>query len=202
MSCGVMHGLSQKLLSLTRAGVADCRIGALKHHGEDMHKPWTRPLMIALLATAGLLAACDQERIAKLEEGVATENDVRKQFGEPTQIVEHADGSKLLEYPRQPEGWTNYAIEIGADGKMSSLRQLLSPANFAKVETGMSQMAVRKLLGIPAKKITYPPKPDEEVWTWHFQQGQDKKDFDVVFNKQGQVQSTATSDDQRQQNRN
>lgn len=167
-----------------------------------MHKFWTRPLMIALLSAAGLLAACDQERIAKLEEGVATEADVRKQFGEPTQIVEHADGSKLLEYPRQPEGWTNYAIEIGADGKMSSLRQLLTPANFAKVEPGMSQMAVRKLLGIPAKKITYPPKPDEEVWTWHFQQGQDKKDFDVVFNKLGQVQNTAISDDQRQQNRN
>jgi outer membrane protein assembly factor BamE (lipoprotein component of BamABCDE complex) len=167
-----------------------------------MHKPWARPLMITLLAATGLLAACDQERVAKLEEGVATETDVRKQFGEPAQIVEHADGSKLLEYPRQPEGWTNYAIEIGADGKMSSLRQLLTPANFAKVEPGMQQMAVRKLLGIPAKKITYPPKPDEEVWTWHFQQGQDKKDFDVVFNKQGQVQSTAISDDQRQQNRN
>jgi outer membrane protein assembly factor BamE (lipoprotein component of BamABCDE complex) len=158
--------------------------------------------VFTLFLVASLLTACDPQRAEKLEEGLSTEADVRKQFGEPTQIVEHADGSKLLEYPRQPEGWTNYAIEIGADGKMSSLRQLLSPANFAKVAPGMNQMAVRKLLGIPAKKITYPPKPDEEVWTWHFQQGQDKKDFDVVFNPQGQVQSTAISDDQRQQNRN
>jgi hypothetical protein len=155
----------------------------------------------ALLLIAGLITGCDPQRIEKLEEGVATETDVRKQFGEPVQIVEHADGSKLLEYPRQPEGWTNYAIEIGADGKMSSLRQLLTPTNFAKVQPGMSQAEVRKMLGIPAKKITYPPKPDEEVWTWHFQQGQDKKDFDVVFNRQGQVQSTATSDDLRQQDR-
>ena len=163
-----------------------------------MHRPWTRPLMIALLAAAGLLTACDQERVAKLEEGVATETDVRKQFGEPTQIVEHADGSKLLEYPRQPEGWTNYAIEIGADGKMSSLRQLLTPINFAKVQAGMDQAEVRRTLGKPAKTQRYSMKPDEEVWEWRFMDGQQKKVFNVTFDRDARVLHSAISDDPRE----
>ncbi|MFT3772313.1 MAG: hypothetical protein QM820_43515 [Minicystis sp.] len=39
---------------------------------------------MALAAT--LLQACDPQRIDALEEGVATEADVRKQFGEPEKM--------------------------------------------------------------------------------------------------------------------
>ena len=35
-----------------------------------------------LLALAGLTAGCDEQRAQQLEEGVATEADVRRQFGE------------------------------------------------------------------------------------------------------------------------
>jgi len=91
---------------------------------------------VALIAVA-MLAACDARRVAKLEEGVATEAQVRQQFGEPAQIIEQPDGSRQFEYPRQPEGWTNYLITIGPDGKMSSLRQLLNEDNFAKVQPGL-----------------------------------------------------------------
>ena len=151
-----------------------------------------------ILAAAALLSACDQQRIEKLEEGVATEADVRKQFGEPTQIIEKADGSKVFEYPRQPEGSTNYVITIGADGKMSSLRQLLTPTNFAKVQAGMDQAEVRRTLGKPAKSQRYAMKPDEEVWEWRFMDGQQKKVFNVTFDRDAKVLSTATMDDPRE----
>ena len=134
-------------------------------------------LLAILLAAAAALAACDQQRIEKLEEGVATEADVRRQFGEPVQITEKADGSKVLEYPRQPEGSTNYLITIGADGKMSSLRQLLTPINFAKVQPGMDQAEVRRTLGKPARTQRFAMKPDEDVWEWRFLDGQQKKVF-------------------------
>lgn len=157
-----------------------------------------RPLLITLLAAVAWLTGCDEQRAQKLEEGVSTEADVRKQFGEPVQIVERADGSKLLAYPRQPEGWTNVEIVIGADRKMASLRQLLTPANFARVQPGMSQDEVRKLLGRHARTLRYATKPGEEVWRWQFMSGQDKKVFDVSFDREGRVLSSGIADDERQ----
>ncbi len=158
-----------------------------------------RPVLIPLLlAAASLLSACDEQRAAKLEEGVSTEADVRRSFGEPAQITERADGSKLLAYPRQPEGWTNYEAEISADGKLASLRQLLTEANFAKVQAGMPQAAVTRLLGRHARELRYATQPGQPVWRWHVQRGQDKKVFDVVFDASGQVLSATLADDERQ----
>ena len=154
--------------------------------------------LLALLAGLVLLPGCDEQRAAKLEEGLSTEADVRRQFGEPVQIVERADGSKLLAYPRQPEGWTNVEIVIGADGTMASLRQLLTPANFAKVQPGMAQDEVRPLLGRHARTLRYATRPGEEVWRWQFMSGQDKKVFDVTFGADGRVLGTTIADDERQ----
>jgi hypothetical protein len=158
---------------------------------------WPAVLVLVLLAMA-LLAGCDEQRAAQLVEGVSTEADVRRQFGEPVQITERADGSKLLAYPRQPEGWTNYEAEIGGDGKLAALRQLLTEANFAKVQPGMAQAAVGKLLGRHARELRYATKPGETVWRWHVQRGQDKKVFDVTFDADGQVLSAQLGDDERQ----
>ena len=143
------------------------------------------------------LAACDPQRIEKLEEGVATEADVRKQFGNPFAVSTEPDGSKVLEYPRQPEGWTNYLITIGPDGKMSLLRQLLTPASFAKVTPGTDKLAVMKLLGKTAKTQFYALK-GEEVWDWRFKDGTISKLFSVTFDGQGRVVSTGTRDDPKE----
>jgi outer membrane protein assembly factor BamE (lipoprotein component of BamABCDE complex) len=153
-------------------------------------------LLVALLAV--VLVACDQQKIAKLEEGLSTEADVRKQFGEPVTVVKNADGSMVMEYPRQPEGQTNYFIGIGADGKMSSLRQVLTPQNFAKIQPGMDKTQVRDVLGRPAKTQSYELKK-EEVWDWRFLLNGQNKEFSVSFSMaDGKVLSTATRDDPRE----
>ena len=158
-----------------------------------------RGLGKALLActVAWVLAGCDAQRIEKLEEGVASEADVRKQFGEPAGVERLPDGSRLLEYPRQPEGWTNYSITIGPDGKMSSLRQLLTETNFAKVTPGTDKLEVIKLLGKTAKSQFYELK-GEEVWDWRFRQGPESKMFSVVFDRQGKVLRTGIGDDPKE----
>jgi outer membrane protein assembly factor BamE (lipoprotein component of BamABCDE complex) len=145
-----------------------------------------------------VLAGCDPQRIEQLEEGVATEADVRKQFGQPAAVFDNADGSRTLEYPRQPEGQTNYFITIGADGKMSKLRQVLTARNLALVQPGMDKSEVRRLLGRPAKVRVYALKMDEEEWSWRWRDGQQAKEFSVVFGTDGRAKSSASVDDPRE----
>ena len=116
---------------------------------------------------AGLLGGCDPQRIDKLEEGVSTEADVRQQFGEPEKIWDAPGGGRTFEYNRQPSGHRNYMITIGTDGKMSALRQVLTPENFAKVQPGMMMEDVRKMLGKPLRITPYELKR-EVAYDWRF----------------------------------
>jgi len=152
---------------------------------------------IFLLGMA-LLAGCDPQRVSKLEEGVSTEVEVRKQFGDPVTVTVAPDGTRILDYPRQPEGWTNYVIKIGPDGKMSSLRQLLNDDNFARVRPGMDAQQVRDTLGRPAEQKRYALK-NEEVWTWRYKPVNESRLFTVTFGADGKVTATAKVDDPREQ---
>src|SRR5580765_5986649 len=94
-----------------------------------------------------LFIGCDLKKISELEEGVSTEADVRKRFGEPAAVYEDAKGEITLEYPRQPADM----ISIGPNGKMSSFRQVLTQTTFIQVTPGLDKHQVRRLLGRPAK---------------------------------------------------
>jgi outer membrane protein assembly factor BamE (lipoprotein component of BamABCDE complex) len=154
--------------------------------------------MASLWAALWALVGCDPQKIAKLEEGLSTEADVRAQFGEPHATYSEPDGSRTFEYSRQPEGQVAYMITVGADGKMSALRQVLKPSEFAKVQPGIDRAAVRRLLGKPAKVSRFPLKPDEEHWDWRWLDGQVSKLFSVTFNGQGRVMSSAVTEDRAQ----
>ena len=121
-----------------------------------------------LLGAVLSLLGCDSQRIEKLEEGVSTEADVRKTFGEPEAVWDSPQG-QVFEFNRQPAGQKNYMITIGPDGKMAALRQVLTPANFAKVQPGMGAEDLRKMLGKPASRTPYPLKNELE-WEWRWMQ--------------------------------
>ncbi len=151
---------------------------------------------IAILGISG----CDNQRIAELEEGVATEGDVRIKFGEPEKIWDGADGARIFEYNRQPAGAKNYMITIGTDGKMSSLKQVLTSANFAKIEVGMLMETVRKMLGKPMKITPYALK---RTWhyDWRYIEGVNPSEtqiFTVVFDSNMYVISKGSSPDHAQ----
>ena len=162
----------------------------------------------SVIAAAGaaaavvLLAGCDPQRISELEEGVATEADVRARFGEPEKIWDGPGGARILEYNRQPAGQKNYMVTIGADGRMSALRQVLNSANFARVQPGMMMEDVRRTLGKPAKTITYSLK-NETAWDWRYLEPPNTAMvFSVWFNPDYRVLRTSmTPDPQAQENR-
>lgn len=164
--------------------------------------------MGALSVVLGLLG-CDEQRIAELEEGVATETDVRARFGEPEKIWEASDmaaipspgaaaepGARTLEYNRQPAGQVNYMITIGPDGRMTALRQVLTPQNFARVLPGMPMEQVRKMLGKPMKITPYALKR-ETHYDWRYMAlPQTKMVFTAVFDADLRVVRTMSVDEE------
>jgi outer membrane protein assembly factor BamE (lipoprotein component of BamABCDE complex) len=168
------------------------------HAREGLRRTAWRMAVVALLSSLLALFGCDADRIAKLEEGMSTEADVRRAFGEPVTVTVLPDGSRMMEYPRQPEGWTNYEIRIGTDGVMSSLRQLLNEDNLARVQPGQTRAEVRTRLGRPARMQRY-GLSNEEVWDWRFRPaGQTSKLFSVSFDAGGTVTATSVTEDPRE----
>ena len=150
--------------------------------------------LVAAMATLALLAGCDDQKIKELEEGVSTEENVRAQFGVPETIWQEPDGSRTFEYPRQPMGARNYMITIGTDGKMSSLRQVLAPHNFEKIQPGMTQEQIRRMLGKPAKMMPYQLKQTEE-WYWNWIDPPTRQmQLTVVFGPDRLVQSSYSAE--------
>ncbi len=150
-------------------------------------------LFTALLA----MAACDPQRISALEEGLASEADVRARFGEPEKIWDAPNGGRTFEYNRQPAGAKNYMITIGADGKMSALRQVLTPQNFAKVVPGMMMEDLRRLLGKPMRVTTFALK-NQTHYDWRYLDGvnaSDAKIFTAVLDADLRVVSTNSTSD-------
>ena len=154
-------------------------------------------LLLCSILALTTLTACDPQRASELAEGFSTESDVRMKFGEPEQVWQEPNGVRVLEYNRQPEGTTNYMISIGPDGKMLALRQVLSPANFAKITPGMDVQEVRRMLGKPMKMT---PFPSQTRWhyDWRYQDGpnnSDRKIFTVILTSDLKVVSTQSVED-------
>ena len=149
----------------------------------------------ALAALLGL-AGCEPQRAEQLVEDVSTEADVRRLFGEPKTVEIAADGTRTMHYPRQPEGYANYVMVIGANGKLASLRQLLNPDNFARIQPGMERAEVLRILGPFARERRFDLK-NETLVEWRYREGQEARLFGVTFDAGGKVVATATVADQR-----
>lgn len=149
--------------------------------------------MVTAAALGALsLLGCDQQKIDKLEEGLSTEADVRAQFGDPAFVWKEADGGRTFEYNRQPMGHQNYMITIGADGKMSALRQVVAPHVFAQIQPGMSDEQVRRMLGMPAKRMRFALKQETDWdWNWIDPPNRDMI-FTVTFGDDGKVLRSAS----------
>ena len=155
------------------------------------------------------LAGCDQARIQELEEGVSTEADVRARFGVPEKVWEAGDmaslpmpgaaaqpGARTLEYNRQPAGQVNYMVTIGPDGRMTALRQVLTPQNFARVLPGMPMETVRKMLGKPMKVTPFALKRETHHDWRYLNPPSTAMIFTVVFDPDLRVLRTQSADEE------
>ncbi|HCY62434.1 MAG TPA: hypothetical protein DHV59_06315 [Oxalobacteraceae bacterium] len=154
-----------------------------------------------LSAVCVLLFACDQSGrpieeagLNKLGKGVSSEADVRMAMGKPETVREEEDGTRMLEYPKGPEGVRTWMFFIDRHGKLQDYRQVLTLESFARIQPGMSRDEVRRLLGKPGSVVQFRLK-NEEVWDWRFLSGVDTKMFNVHFDiDNGKVTQTSISE--------
>jgi SmpA / OmlA family len=149
------------------------------------------------LVISSTLTACDYVAQKELQPGISTADDVKRLMGKPEMIWEEKDGSMTMEFPRSPEGHQTYVVEIGADGKYKSMKNILTDESFAKVQAGQSQDDVRKLLGKPTEVVEFKLK-NEVVWSWRFSPGAGRSEiFNVHYSPDGKVKTTSKSVDPR-----
>ena len=84
---------------------------------------------------------------------------------------------------------------------MTALRQVLNPANFARVQPGMMMEDVRRLLGKPMKKTPYALK-NEIAWDWRYMQPPNTSMvFTVWFTRLRVLRTSSAPDPEAPENR-
>jgi hypothetical protein len=72
---------------------------------------------------------------------------------------------------------------IGCDpAAWEAERKRLQPENFEKIKTGMLELEVVQILGKPRHTVTYPLKPLETYYNWHWNNSSsDAMIFSAIF---------------------
>ena len=110
-----------------------------------------------------------------------SQDDVRGLMGEPSQITPARDGVAIWWYVRGPQGFVTYRIAFDRSSRMAAAAQVLTEANFRRLEPGRSTRAdVLDLLGPPRGNARY-PNLGETVLTWRYQDGTFNKFLHVHF---------------------
>lgn len=139
-----------------------------------------RACAAAALAAMLILAACTSPASIKVGE---TQADVESRFP-PKARVALPGGAERFQYPSSPMGVTAYMVDFGADGRVQSVTQALTPDNFYKnLRPGLTKQETLVLLGAPGIESWY-PRLEQDVWTWRYwDQGETSpsRQLDVFF---------------------
>jgi len=122
-----------------------------------------------LLVLVCLLTACASYDGRGLAPGVATEADVLRVMGEPALRWENPDRSRQLSYPRGPAGFHSYMVYLDSTGRLGRIENVMDMEAFARVQPGMSQGEVLRILGPvdPGETVLYAARRELD-WGWRY----------------------------------
>ncbi len=103
-----------------------------------------------------LLASCASYDGRGLRPGVSSEADVRGLMGPPALELGADDGGKRLAYPRGPLGTQTFMADIGRDGRLEEVRQVLNDDTFNAIRPGLTRDDVLFRLGPPGETMQFP----------------------------------------------
>ena len=142
-----------------------------------------------VVALAVLAAGCASYSGRGLVPGEAGIAEVMRVMGEPRMQWLDPDGTQLLAYPRGPMGAHAYMVQIGADGKLRRIEDVMKPQAMARIQAGMSKDQVLRALGPPEPAWTaYFQARNELVWEWRYcDDWNNLARFDVLFDASREV---------------
>ncbi len=92
---------------------------------------------------------------------------VLARLGQPELERRLNEGSRL-EFPRGPYGKHTWFVYLDAHDRVSRAEQVLTEQNFARVDVGMSQDALRQLLGRP-NQVQLLGRARGVVWSYRYE---------------------------------
>ena len=110
----------------------------------------------AFLFLAATLAGCASYSGSGLQPGVATEAQVRETMGRPAMEFAEPGGGKRLVYPKGPLGTHTYMADVGGDGRMVAVRQVLDDGVFNDIQPGLTEQDVLRMIGPPGQTMGFP----------------------------------------------
>lgn len=104
--------------------------------------------LLAACATGLILTACAV--VDKVPLGTSRD-EVIKTYGTPTQTLKLPNGGARLQYAFQPMGRKVVMVDVDAAGRVAAVRQVLTEAEFARIEVGKwTRSDVEREFGSPS----------------------------------------------------
>ena len=137
-----------------------------RHPGRARAGKFAMALLTALLALTAALAGCAVLTPGGLPAGTPIAQ-VRQSWLAPSGEYALPGGGTRLEYARGSFGRETYMLDFDAKGSLLTSQQVLTEANFATIEPGMSSQDVRMRLGRPAHVFNVGWQK-LQVWNYRF----------------------------------
>jgi len=113
-----------------------------------------------------LLVSCAAYDGRGLKPGESRLEDVLHIMGTPAMQWQEPDGSRQLAYPR---GIHTFMVDIGTDGRMQKIENIMNMKTFSRIQPGMTKSQVLRILGPSDPSGTaYYKARDELVWEWRY----------------------------------
>ena len=122
----------------------------------------------SVLGWVGLLvlSACSSYAPTDIVNGMSKDAIVAR-MGRPDRERQMPGGSRL-EFPRGPLGKQTWFVYFDAEGKVSRTEQVLTEPNFNRIDVGMAQEDVLKLLGKPGEVMVL-GRARGLVWSYRYE---------------------------------
>ncbi|MGL4230887.1 MAG: hypothetical protein ACRCWJ_05915, partial [Casimicrobium sp.] len=124
-------------------------------------------LAMGLIASMFALVGCDRVATGELQVGQSTVADMKFKMGEPSEVRKDGD-REIWVYPLGPEGVKTYFMTVDSSGKLEKIDQVLTEANFARVQSGMTHDEVVRILGRHGKEQRYAMSINEVTRSWKY----------------------------------
>jgi hypothetical protein len=122
---------------------------------------------IAIIAGSLLASACASYDGYNLRPGTSSESQVRQVMGQPALERVDAQGIRHLVYPRGPLGPHTYVADVGPDGTLRAMRQVLSDDVFNAIRPGMQRDEVLSLIGPPGDTMHF-QLSNQTAWDYRY----------------------------------